>query len=162
MTTATRRSGRPLATVATILLPALWAGMLLGVSFLATPARFAAPTLELGPALDVGRVTFAIFNRVEWALAAALLLAFAAAGLPRWRSLGALLLAVAVAVQALWLLPALDARAAAVIAGASLPPSVHHGVYSSLEIGKLVLLLALAVRGAWRGPRKPCAAGPSP
>jgi hypothetical protein len=36
----------------------LWAGMLLGVSFIATPAKFLAPSLPLAQALDVGRSSF--------------------------------------------------------------------------------------------------------
>lgn len=158
MTTRTNeedRQRRPLADVAMILTPALWAGMLLGVSFLSTPARFSAPSLELGPALDVGRITFGIFSRVEWGFAAALMLAVAAAGLPRWRSVAAVLLVTVVAIQAVWLLPVLDARAATVIAGDSLSPSSHHGIYSGLEVGKLALLLVLSICGAWmivRGP----------
>jgi hypothetical protein len=33
----------------------VWAGLLLGVSFVATPAKFLAPTLGLAQAWDVGR-----------------------------------------------------------------------------------------------------------
>ncbi len=51
----------------------LWIGLLIGVSFLATPAKFLAASLTLPVALDVGRHTFAIFNRVEWLLAATFL-----------------------------------------------------------------------------------------
>lgn len=37
-----------------LLLAVLWAGLLLGVSFLATPVKFLAPSLSLPVALDVG------------------------------------------------------------------------------------------------------------
>lgn len=43
----------------------VWAGMLIGVSFLATQATFLAPSLSLQVALDVGRQTFALFGTVE-------------------------------------------------------------------------------------------------
>ncbi len=32
----------------------IWAGLLLGVSFIATPAKFLAPSLPMAQALDVG------------------------------------------------------------------------------------------------------------
>jgi hypothetical protein len=51
----------------------LWCGLLLGVSFLATPAKFMAPSLSLVVALDVGRQTFAVMNKVEWLFVAVLL-----------------------------------------------------------------------------------------
>lgn len=35
----------------------IWAGLLIGVSFVAKPAKFLAPSLALAQALDVGRWT---------------------------------------------------------------------------------------------------------
>ena len=78
-----RRTGRPAgpyAMAALALVPAIWLGLLVGVSFIATPVKFAAPTLELGPALDVGRVTFALFSKIEWGVAGILALVVIAAG----------------------------------------------------------------------------------
>jgi hypothetical protein len=43
----------------------VWAGTLFGVSFLATPVKFLAPSLTLPVALDVGRQTFGVFSLVE-------------------------------------------------------------------------------------------------
>jgi hypothetical protein len=43
----------------------VWIGLLIGVSLLATPVKFRAPSLDLPVALDVGRHTFAAFNLVE-------------------------------------------------------------------------------------------------
>ena len=51
-----------------------WLGLLIGVAFLATPAKFLAPSLSLPVALDVGRQTFYVFNKVEWVMGAVLLL----------------------------------------------------------------------------------------
>jgi hypothetical protein len=53
----------------------LWAGMLIGVSFLATPAKFLAPSLILPVALDVGRQTFGLFSLVEIVFASILVAA---------------------------------------------------------------------------------------
>src|SRR5690606_35153067 len=52
----------PLGGAALAFVTLLWLGLLLGVSFLATPVKFAAPTLTLAVALDVGRVTFGLFS----------------------------------------------------------------------------------------------------
>ena len=45
-------------TISALIVATLWLGLLLGVAFLATPAKFLAPGL-LPVALDVGR-TFAV------------------------------------------------------------------------------------------------------
>jgi hypothetical protein len=45
----------------------LWAGVVIGVSFLAAPAKFAAPSLSLPVAMDVGRQEFGTLNLVEGA-----------------------------------------------------------------------------------------------
>lgn len=143
-------SKRPLLEVALCLIPAVWLGLLVGVSFIATPVKFAAPSLELGPALDVGRVTFGLFSRIEWGLAALSALTVAFAGLPRGRAAAVAALVVMLALQALWLLPALDDRVVAIIAGQFPPPSVHHTVYAGLEAAKACVLLGLAITGTWR------------
>jgi hypothetical protein len=52
-----------LALVVTLAL--FWLGLLAGVSFLATPVKFMAPSLSLPVALDVGRQTFSVFNPLE-------------------------------------------------------------------------------------------------
>ncbi len=120
----------------------IWAGMVLGVSFLATPAKFLAPSLPRPVALDVGRHTFRMFGRVEAALAA--LLGLRAAGSKR-RRLFALAPGLVVLAQTLWLRPLLDARTQQVIAGRELPPSDLHLGYVAGESAKLAALLALGL-----------------
>ena len=150
MNRSAARPRRLAIEAALCLIPAVWLGLLIGVSFVATPVKFTAPTLEYAPALDVGRVTFGLFSKVEWGVAALLLLATGIAGLPRLPSLGAAALGLLLAAQAIWLLPILDVRVAAVIAGQPLPPTWHHTAYGVLEAVKAALLLALAVIGARR------------
>lgn len=121
----------------------VWAGMVLGVSFLATPAKFLAPSLALPVALDVGRHTYRMFGRVETALAALLGLRAAASARPR---LIALAPSLAVLAQALWLRPRLDARTRQIIAGGeSPPPSDLHVAYIVFEAAKLAALLTLGL-----------------
>jgi hypothetical protein len=73
-----RIGGTLLALVALV-----WAGMIIGVSGLATPIKFTAPSLTLPHALEGGRVTFHLFSRVEWGLAIMLAFAGFAAGTSR-------------------------------------------------------------------------------
>jgi hypothetical protein len=120
----------------------LWAGLAVGVAFVATPAKFAAPSLTLPVALDVGRHTFALANRLELAVLAA---AIVSALLSRRRLTWLCLLAAPAAVvlaQALWLIPALDARVVAILAGQAAPPSDLHGLYIAAEAVKVAALLA--------------------
>jgi hypothetical protein len=133
-------------TKALILMVLLWAGVLFGVSFLATPAKFAAPTLSLGVAVDVGRYTFRILNHTEVLFAggtAALLLAGATR---RRAAIGACSFAVlAVLLETFWLLPVLDRRAQVVIEGGTLTASHLHEVYIALDAARFLALLLAAV-----------------
>jgi hypothetical protein len=119
----------------------IWAGVLIGVSFLAAPAKFAAPGLSLPVAMEVGRQEFGALNLVEGGFAVVTL---ALAFLVRpsraiWLGLG---LAVAiVTLQGLWLLPMLDARAETIIQGQTPPPAPWHMIYVVLEVTKLLALL---------------------
>ena len=138
---------RPLALV--------WMGIVIGVSFLATPVKFTADSLTRPVALDVGRATFHALAYLEWVLAGLL------AGLI-WRtathqqSIGrraltaAAVVAVAVVVQSAWLQPELDERVASIIAGIEPPPSHLHTVYGIVEVTKVV---ALGLLAAWADPQ---------
>lgn len=130
---------------ALIFLSVLWLGLLLGVSFLATPVKFQAQSLSLPVALDVGQVTFALFSRVEWALATLTSVCLILARPGRGESLVLLALLILLLAQALWLLPVLDARLEAVIAGAPAPPSSHHMIYIATEAAKALFLLGLSL-----------------
>lgn len=132
------------------LLAYVWLGMVLGVSFLATPIKFRAESLTLPVALDVGRATFHAFGKVEWLMSVALLIfmyrvhATSGSSSVDW-SLVALVVAIVIA-QSSWLLPVLDARVAAIIDGATLARSHSHTIYAGLELAKGLLLLAIGLR----------------
>lgn len=133
------------ASNATVLFVSLiWLGVLLGVSFVATPVKFSAASLTLPVALDVGRVTFALFSKIEWGVFALLAFALVLAGWRLGRTLAAGALLAALAAQAFWLLPVLDARVAAIIAGEQVPATFHHVAYVIVELIKACLLMVLA------------------
>lgn len=120
----------------------LWAGLSIGVAFLATPAKFLAPSLTLPVALDVGQHTFRVYNGAELILlGVVLVLGIRSSSRKRWY-LAALLPTVVVLLQTLWLIPALDLRVTAIQAGQSpLPPSNLHTVYVAAEVVKVLWLL---------------------
>lgn len=126
----------------------LWTGLELGVAFVATPAKFLAPSISLPVALDVGRQTFMVANRVELGICLIVLLAAALTRRRRAWTLAFAPPALAVLLQTIWLIPALDARVGLILAGQSPPPSPLHGLYVGLELGKATWL-ALAGLSMW-------------
>jgi Domain of unknown function (DUF4149) len=130
----------------------LWAGVLIGVSFLAAPAKFDAPGLSLPVAMEVGRREFGALNLTELVLAV-VTLALAAYARPErtiWLGLGLGLAALIVLVQWLWLLPALDARAELIIRGETPEPASWHALYIGAEVLKLLALLVTGWLALWR------------
>ena len=110
------------------------------------PVKFVVTELSLAVALQVGQATFGLFTKVEWLFAGALL----ALSLPRWRRRALRLafsagLGIIVVLQGVWLLPVLDARVAAIVAGEMPPPSAHHALYAGLEGLKAAMLFGAAV-----------------
>ena len=127
-----------------------WLGMLVGVSFLATPVKFQATSLELPVALEVGKVTFAAFSVVEWGLSLGLVITTFFPKASRITVVLSATVVMIVTLQALWLLPALDTRVAAVIAGMPLTPSFHHTIYATFEVAKALALAAIALVALFR------------
>ncbi len=122
----------------------LWLGMIVGISFVATPLKFQAPSVTLGIGLDIGRLTFGVFNKIEIVFAVAMALMILV-GQKRDKSFMALgVVWLALALQTIWLLPALVDRIQMVIEGHQLPPSSLHSIYVGLEVLKA---LALTVYG---------------
>lgn len=115
------------AGIVFVMIAGVWAGLILGISFIATPAKFLAPSITLPVALDVGRATFRIGFLLEMAFGLVLLTAGAMAYGWGRTTLVVIALLVALAAQRFALLPVLDARADLVMAGTPLP---HHGITS--------------------------------
>jgi hypothetical protein len=127
------------------LLAFLWAGMILGLSFIATPAKFAAPNLERIVALEVGQVTFKLFNKVEWVMA--LLLAMTMLR-KKYRGLKWLIrfIIVLLALQTFYLLPELRNQFSLIEKGGAGLQGFHHSMYVAVEVLKLMALIALGTR----------------
>jgi hypothetical protein len=128
----------------------LWAGVLIGVSFLAAPAKFGAPGLSLPMAMEIGRREFGALNLTEIALAVVTLALASYVRPERAIWLGVGLAALIVALQWLWLLPMLDARAELIIQGGMPEPAPWHALYIGAEILKLLVLLMIGWLTLWR------------
>lgn len=138
---------RKLGDTGVAFVAAFWLGILMGVSFLATPVKFQADTLTLPVALEVGRVTFALFSKIEWGLYLLLLITaiLSRSSFFRW---GCLLVLLALQLtESLWLLPVLDARVGDVMAGRTIPDSSHHFLFIATELCKALLIFAISVSG---------------
>lgn len=140
----------PRRYVATGLVSMFAAGLLFALSFIATPVKFMAANVPLEQLLAVGRVTFRASAGAEALLLLALLI-LAPGGLRRW-PIG---IAVVLAAQFALLMPVLDARALAVMAGQVVPPTVLHEVWIAADLARIAAYLVLCAlvlrpRAEWR------------
>ena len=133
------------AKLAFFMLVTVWAGIIIGVSLIATPVKFQAPSLTMPVGLEVGRYTFRLLARIELCFLIAVLIA---AGVARPRPITLLvlgLIAIQMLLQRYWLLPVLDNRVSQILAGNPVSVSIHHRVYAVMEIAKSALLITAAV-----------------
>lgn len=120
---------------------AVWAGAILGVSLIATPVKFQAPSLTMPVGLQVGRYTFGLFSNVELAFLVATILAAAIARPRRIIVLALAAVAIQLLVERFWLLPELDGVVSQILAGAPVVFTASHWVYAVLDVSKAVLLV---------------------
>lgn len=133
------------ADVAISFLFSSYFGLVLGVSFLATMAKFQAKLTSLPQLVEIGSITFHWMHAVELFLVLALLiLSGVTARRQRWRLVVSGLLGVLWLLQGFWLLPVLDQRVALFISAGTLQSSPDHFYYAALEGVKLI---ALAIAG---------------
>lgn len=143
-----------------LVIPAVWLGLLIGISLIEAPLKFTAPGITIPLGLGIGRRVFFAMNIVEVVLVLVLLLALVRSlGRPPWARL------TAPGANRLWLLgltsggllalkfaairPFLNQRTDAVLAGEFAGGSNLHYAYIAVDgllIIALVLMLALAAR----------------
>ncbi len=122
----------------------VWAGAIVGVSFVATPVKFQAPSLSVPVGLEVGRYTFRLFARVELCFLIGLIVAAVFAQAQRITILTLAVVAVLLFLQRYWLLPVLDHRVTQILAGGPVSFATSHWVYAAFEAIKAALLIAAA------------------
>jgi hypothetical protein len=126
-----------------LLLPVLWLGMVVAISFLETPLKFRAPGVTLPIGLGIGRLVFKALNAVEIVILVTLWAA-CIVSLPGPAELSLLaLVTIALLIQVAAIRPPLSKRTDHVLAGAVVPRSRAHWAYVVLEVVKVALLIAL-------------------
>lgn len=142
-----------------LIVPAVWLGLLMGISLIEAPLKFTAPGITIPLGLGIGRRVFLAMNIVEVVLVITLLIALVKSlGAPPWgRGLRVgtgriwLLGLVATAVLALKTLvirPVLNQRTDAVLAGESAGGSTTHYLYIAADGLLILTLIALLIIAA--------------
>ncbi|MCG2621162.1 hypothetical protein LVY72_04450 [Arthrobacter sp. I2-34] len=135
---------------ARLILPAVWLGMIIGISLIEAPLKFMAPGITIPLGLGIGRLVFTAMNIVELVIAALLVLCCVRAGVDRrfwgllWATVAVLLVKVAV------IRPILNHETDRVLAGLSAGGSAIHLFYIAADGVLIVLLVLLLAAGARR------------
>lgn len=117
--------------------------MIVGVSFIATPAKFLAPSISLQEALDVGRATFFVFEWVECALAVVLIFILFRLKQSQLTQAVCIFVLTVLGIQYFYLLPALDHRVELILQDQEIAKSSLHYFYVAAEALKVVTLIVL-------------------
>ncbi|HIY66619.1 MAG TPA: hypothetical protein H9830_10120 [Candidatus Agrococcus pullicola] len=131
-----------------LLLPGIWLGLILGISFIEAPLKFQAPDITIPLGLGIGRLVFAAMNIAEGVIAVALLLAMWRGRVSRPEWILGIAITVTLASKALVVRPLMHATTDAVIAGTSEGGSGLHYVYIAADVLLVVLLIALITMSA--------------
>ena len=142
-----------------LIIPAIWIGLIIGVSFIEAPLKFTAPGITIPLGLGIGRRVFLAMNIVEVVLAIILIIAL----IKLWRShrsqplrnfqqlrLYSFIAVGLLLVKTVIIRPILAIESDAVLAGTSPGGSTTHFYYIGIEailFIALVLLVTAAVRG---------------
>ena len=135
---------QPVALICTF----VWIGFICAISFLEAWLKFRAPGVTLPIGLGIGRLVFAALNKVELVFAVAILVSTNTnPAIAEFKTKIPLMLTIIIlAVQTVWLLPALDARAELYITGQNVPPSNLHVYYVVAEGIKIIGLFMFGTK----------------
>ncbi len=149
-----------------LIIPALWLGLILGISFIEAPLKFTAPGITIPLGLGIGRRVFLAMNMVEVVLGLILLVAL----LTMWRNhryqelpnfakmqLFSFITLVLLLVKTVVIRPLLAVHSDRVLEGTFEGGSTTHYYYIGVEV-LLVVALTLLVIAAVRGLLPPTAA----
>lgn len=125
-----------------LILPAVWIGLIIGLSFMETPLKFLAPGITTPLGLGIGRLIFIALSVAGWIILVILTLIGQAR--PRetkggWMLIGAIW--IIMAIESFAIRPALATRSDVIIAGGDPGESwLHYGYI----VAEMLLLVALA------------------
>lgn len=131
-----------------IIIPTLWVGMIVAISFIEAPLKFQAPGITIPLGLGIGRLVFTALNVAELVLLVALTL------ISLWPVACRVDKNSFIATSALWVVtvikifvvrPPLNARSDVIVAGGDPGPSILHYLYIGMDLLTLVALIVLIV-----------------
>lgn len=128
-----------------VILPAVWLGLIIGISFIEAPLKFQAPGITIPLGLGIGRLVFTAMNLV--ALGLLVLLTLASLRPRVGRRLGVLLVGLwaLLLTQMVLIRSGLNARTDLVLAGQDPGESPLHYLYIACDGLIFVLLLTFVV-----------------
>lgn len=130
------------AVLVSIFLAIVWLGFIVGVSFVATPAKFLEPELPLVLAVKVGRVTFYVSHLFQGFMFSALVILSALAyaySCVRWFLIA---MALILSVQVFGVYPAVQLQSESLFEGVQVNSPLTHHLYIVLELVKMFALSA--------------------
>ncbi len=121
----------------------IWTGFIAAISFMESWLKFRAPNLTLPVGVSIGKLVFNALNKVEWtfAIIVGVSLFFYGSEIKSFFVEWFLIIVAILIFQTVWLLPALNRRAKAIISGKNLARSSLHWYFTCLEFVKLLLLI---------------------
>jgi len=133
----------PLAFIAVF----LWIGFVCAISFMEAWLKFRAQGITLPLGLGIGRLVFAALNKVEWAMAIVIFanLIFYKKPVFTLEHLTYFVPVLFIAIQSIWMLPALGRRADLYIRQTDPPPSRLHFYYVGMELVKIIALVLFGI-----------------
>ncbi|ORA48938.1 hypothetical protein BST22_17815 [Mycolicibacterium chubuense] len=134
-------AGSAVAAAATF----MWLGMVLAISFLEAPLKFRAPGVTLQVGLGIGRLVFRALNACEAVLAVVVIVGLLVGRTAADAVVAAAVAVAMLAVQLVFVRPALTRRSDRVLAGADGPRSRAHLVYVGVEVVKVAALMVTGV-----------------
>ncbi|MBB5513174.1 hypothetical protein HD598_001861 [Neomicrococcus aestuarii] len=132
-----------------LILPALWLGLIIGISLIEAPLKFQAPGITIPLGLGIGRLVFGVMNTVEFFIFAAMLFATIGRGVSTAIQGMVAALGVVQLVKVIVVRPQLNHQTDLVLSGASDGGSLWHYAYIACD-GVLILLL---IGVLWAGVR---------
>lgn len=129
-----------------IVITFIWVGLLFRISFIEAPLKFQAPNITLPLGLGIGKIVFAALNKIEILFSIILISSFWLGKISIKSNPIYLVVLLILLIQSVGLLPILDERADAIIAGQDITETYHHVVYIVLEIIKIILLLVAGIK----------------
>jgi len=124
-----------------------WIGFVCAISFMEAWLKFRAPGVTLPVGLGIGRLVFGALNKVEWVFALVVCVSAVIYGKSVFTvpNIALLVIVIILALQTLWLLPALDARVELHIQHKPVGSSSLHFWFVGAELIKVIALFITAV-----------------